>query len=81
MRDKLQDIENSMLSPIHREIADLVPFSKMNYFKRGATCMKNRYPKTRRTRTHVKSVNCPGKIFRDRKLRELQLAGKDGGTA
>jgi len=47
MTDKLQDIENSMLNPIHREYVDLQPFGKMSYFKRGATLKKNNYPKTR----------------------------------
>ena len=48
MTDKLQDIENSMLNPIHREYVDLQPFGKMSYFKRGATLKKNNYPKTRK---------------------------------
>ena len=77
LRDKTQDIEFSLTNSITKEMIDLVPFSKMNYFKPGETCMrKNNYPKTRKTRTHVKSVNCPGKIFRNRKLIEKQLKGE-----
>ena len=75
MTDKFQEIENSMLNPIHREIADLQPFSKMNYFKRGVGMKKNNYPKTRKTRKHVRVWNCTGKAYHPKTV-AAQLKGE-----
>jgi len=76
MRDKLLDIENSMLNPIHREYVDLQPFSKMNYFKRGV-CMKNRYPKTRKkNRADPNTRKCPGATFRNKERVFKELRGE-----
>ncbi len=67
------DIEFAMSRDISQEMKDVAmpeKFSNMTYFRGGQTCKK------KRVKMNPNQINCPGKIYRDRKLIAAQLRGE-----